>query len=294
MDGPEIAALVALLRQTDRPWPVVCDLLERGHSAADLLDRELSESTSGQQNLIGGDSTALIERATVDLDRWRQANVAVVTVLDPGYPVNLRAVHDRPPILFVAGELVPEDRMSIAVVGSRRATPAGLERAEALARHLVNAGYTVVSGLAAGIDAAAHRAALGARGRTVAVIGTGLEHSYPAQNAALQNDVATQAAVLSPFWPETPPSRDTFPMRNAVMSGLTLGTAIVEATVTSGARIQARRALAHGRPVFLDATLLSQDWARELAQRPAVHVISDPREITDVVAAATTDGALAP
>ena len=148
-------------------------------------------------------------------------------------------------------------------------------------------GYTVVSGLAAGVDAAAHREALAAGGRTVAVIGTGLQHSYPPENAELQQQLAASSAVVSQFWPETEPSRAGFPMRNAVMSGLALGTAIVEASVTSGARIQARRALAHGRPVFLARALISQPWARELAARPGVHVYDEPDEITAALERAT-------
>lgn len=292
MNGPDRAALVALLRQARRPWPHYSELLEHGDDTLALLEHELAEADAGQTRLIDGDLDASIARALADIEAWERDGLELVTVLDSGYPINLRAVHDRPPILFVAGELATTDRRALAVVGSRRASADGLARARELSRHLVEVGYTVVSGLAAGVDAAAHREALAAGGRTVAVIGTGLQHSYPPENAELQQQLAAGSAVVSQFWPETEPSRRSFPMRNAVMSGLALGTAIVEASVTSGARTQARCALAHGRPVFLARALISQPWAQELAARPGVHVYGEPGEVTAALARMTATGAL--
>src|SRR5579884_2126882 len=204
----------------------------------------------------------------------------LLTILDPDFPPNLRAVHDRPPIVFLAGALTPQDARAIAVVGTRKASQPGIRRATEIAEHLVGAGYTVLSGLAAGIDTAAHTAALSAHGRTVAVIGTGLTRSYPPQNEALQRRIAEQCAVISQFWPDAPPSRRTFPMRNAVISGMALATVVVEAPETSGARMLARLALAQGRPVFLLESLVeTQRWAREYAARPATYVISSPDAI---------------
>ena len=206
-----------------------------------------------------------------------------VTVLDPEYPDNLRAVHDRPPLIFVAGGYEARDGRSVAVVGSREASAEGLGEARALSAHLTRAGYTVISGLARGIDAAAHRQALELSGRTIAVIGTGIARAYPLEHAELQTAIAHAGAVISQFWPDAAASRASFPMRNAVMSGLALGTAIVEATETSGTRIQARRALLHGRPVFIRRPLLVQTWARELATRPGTYPYEDPAEITDAL-----------
>jgi DNA processing protein len=183
----------------------------------------------------------------------------------------------------VAGALAPEDARSLAVIGSRQASARGTAAAREIAEHLVERGYTVTSGLAAGIDTAAHRAALARGGRTVAVIGTGLLHAYPPQNAELQELIATECAVVSRFWPQALPARRSFPMRNAVMSGMSLGTVIVEASHTSGARVQARLALAQGRPVFLLETLLEQEWARELATRTGTHVVKTAEEITATV-----------
>jgi DNA processing protein len=192
----------------------------------------------------------------------------------------------------VAGALTAGDRRAVAVIGARRASRSGLQAAGTVARHLVDRGYTVVSGLAAGIDTAAHTAALELGGRTVAVIGTGLGHCFPQENAALQRRIASEGAVVSQFWPNTAPSRRTFPMRNAVMSGTALGSVIVEASERSGARVQARLALAHGRPVFLMESVLAQQWARALASRPGVHVVRSPVDITDTIERLTADGAL--
>jgi DNA processing protein len=196
-------------------------------------------------------------------------------------------------MVFVAGSLTAQDSKAVAVVGARTATPSGIRNATAVADHLVQHGYTVVSGLAAGIDTAAHRAALTKRGRTLAVIGTGLARAYPPQNAPLQREIASRGAVVSQFWPDSPPSRRSFPMRNAVMSGLALATVVVEASHTSGSRLQARLALAQGRPVFLLSSLLErQPWARDFAQRPGTHVIHDPSEITQILERLISPGSL--
>jgi DNA processing protein len=195
--------------------------------------------------------------------------------------------------VFIAGRLLPCDGRSIAVIGSRKATPGGIEEAARIADHLLDAGYTVVSGLATGIDTAAHTAALRRGGRTVAVIGTGLQRAYPPENAPLQRQIAETGAVVSQFWPDAMPSRRSFPMRNAVMSGLTLGSVVVEASHTSGARLQARLALAHGRLVFLHRTLASREpWAREFAARPGTHVFDQPSQITEITERLTADSAL--
>ncbi len=202
-------------------------------------------------------------------------------MLDRDYPSNLRAVHDRPPLIFVAGQLRRQDDTSVAVIGSRGASPRGLHEADEIARHLVDHGYTVVSGLAAGIDTSAHTAALARKGRTVAVIGTGHHHAYPASNAPLQRQIADTGAVVSQFRPDQPPTRKTFPQRNAVMSGLARATVIVEAGPTSGARTQARLARAHGRPVFIHDSLLTQGWAHDLSTKPGTYVFASAEQITD-------------
>lgn len=226
------------------------------------------------------DPEPLLERARADVDRWTRSGIALISVLDAAYPDNLHAVHDRPALLFVRGRLDERDERSIAIVGSREPSPPGVARAHRLSADLGEAGYVIVSGLATGIDAAAHTTALERATRTLAVIGTGVDRSYPAGNAALQTQIADRGAVISCFWPDAGPTRQTFPIRNALMSGLTRATVIVEASATSGTRIQARRALAHGRPVFLAPELVAaQAWAAQLAERPNVHVTVDPATI---------------
>jgi DNA processing protein len=279
---PASAALVALLRTGQRPWKVYAGMVEDARDAFRVLEQE--------RGLLAQEQA---DRAAEDVVQWEADGMRLVTVLDADYPENLRTVHDRPPLIFVAGRLEPRDARSIAVVGSRRASAPALSRARAIAEHLVHKDYTVVSGLAAGIDTAAHAATLEAGGRTVAVIGTGLRHCYPPENGQLQRTIAGQAAVVSQFWPDAPPTRRTFPMRNAIMSGLALATVVVEATHRSGSRMQARLALAHGRPVFLPAPLVQeQRWAKQLAGRPSVHVINEPAEITDAVERLTDSGTL--
>jgi len=220
-----------------------------------------------------------LERARADLQRWQTEGIDVITVLDPAYPVNLRAAPDRPPLIFVAGRLQPGDERSVAVIGSRRPSAAGLESTGVISACLGALDYTVFSGLATGIDTAAHCAALARDARTVAVIGTGLQRTYPRQNAQLQAEIARKGAVVSQFWPDAAPTRQSFPLRNAVMSGLTRASVIVEASHTSGARVQARAALAQRRPVALLKGLLVQAWAQELATRPGVHVVQTRLEM---------------
>jgi DNA processing protein len=295
----EAAALVTLLRAGKRPWQQYADLVDEAGSAVAVLEDELetaADQIPGQASLPlpenRQDRLGMLAGTAAEIARWTAQGMELVTVLHPSYPENLRAVHDRPPLIFVRGRLEPGDSRSIAVVGARQASLKGRDAARAIAAHLVENEYTVVSGLAAGIDTAAHTAALEREGRTLAVIGTGLARSYPPQNAPLQQRIATQCAVISQFWPEAPPSRRSFPMRNAVMSGLTLATVVVEASQTSGSRMQARLALAHGRPVFLVRSLLEQVWAQELAARPGVHVVRSPGDITSMVERLTSAGAL--
>jgi DNA processing protein len=186
-------------------------------------------------------------------------------------------------VLFARGELLAEDP-AVSVVGSRKASPEGLRIADGVARALAQRGLTVLSGLAAGVDAAAHRAALAAGGRTVAVVGTGINGYYPKENRALQDEIADKGLVLSQFWPDAPPRAQHFPMRNATMSGYGLATIVVEAGETSGARIQARVAVEHGRPVLLtDLVVDRNDWAKALLGRPGVHVVSGVRDVLALV-----------
>lgn len=278
----ERAAVVALLRVGRRPPQEYAEALEAGGSALRLLDTAVSEA-GAQTTLLPVDPGPMVERAEQDIGRWEAEGFRLLTLLDDGYPANLREVHDRPVLVFIAGAVAADDTRAVAVVGARRASEAGIARAEACARSLAASDYAVVSGLAAGIDTAAHRAALSAGGRTLAVIGTGLGRAYPPENAGLQRQIAHAGAVISQFWPEDGPTSGSFRMRNAVMSGISRGTVLVEASIRSGARLQARLALGHGRPVFLMRSLVEQRWARDLSARPGVHVVDDAEQVLTVI-----------
>jgi DNA processing protein len=206
-----------------------------------------------------------------------------VTVLDREYPARLLGIREAPPFLFYEGTLrEPDDGMS--VVGSRTASEWGLRLAADASRLLVAEGLTVIAGLAAGIDAAAHEAALAEGGRAVGVLGTGITQSYPASNRALQREIGKSGLLLSQFYPDAPPLRQSFPMRNATMSGYGLATIVIEAGEQSGTRIQARVAGEHGRPVILtDRVAATTTWGAALVGRPNVYVVSSAAELAQAV-----------
>ena len=271
--APDTVDLVALLRAARvSPKRALADAAAAGGAEA-LLDARLGLLTADAR-----------ERASREIEGWQRRGIDIVSPADPAYPGMLRTAGEPPPLLFVAGRLEARDRPGVAVVGAREASEPGLRAARGFATRLIDDGFPVVSGLAAGIDAAAHEAALAAGGRTVAVVGCGLDHCYPPSNRELQRRIAADGAVVSQFWPETPPGRHTFPLRNEVMARISLATVIVEASERSGTRIQARVALDERRPVLLHASVLERDWARALAERPGVHIVHTPAEVHDVLA----------
>lgn len=166
------------------------------------------------------------------------------------YPDNLKNIHKPPEILYVNGSFAAEDRNAVAIVGSRRATPYGLEMAEKLAYELAAKGATIVSGMARGIDSASHRGALRAGGRTIAVMGSGHNHIYPPENKGLYRDIAKSGVVVTEFENDISPLPRNFPIRNRIISGLSLGVVVVEAARNSGALITADFALDQDREVF--------------------------------------------
>jgi DNA processing protein len=180
----------------------------------------------------------------------RDRGVRVIPAHTAAYPGLLGRIDDPPSLLFVRGELEPCDALAVAIVGARHATPYGNRVAHQLAAGLARAGYTVVSGLARGIDAAAHRGALDAGGRTIAVLGTGVLNIYPPEHADLAVEVMHHGAVISEAPPYAEASRGVFPQRNRIVSGLSLGTVVVQASERSGALITARLAGEQGREVF--------------------------------------------
>jgi DNA processing protein len=185
-----------------------------------------------------------------ELEFCRAHGVSLILESDPRYPQDLREIPDPPGILFARGEVIAQDALGIAIVGTRHATPYGLDQAEKLAGGLARAGLTIISGLARGIDAAAHRAALAAGGRTVAVLGSGVMNIYPPEHDRLADEVVAAGALLSEHPPQSPPLAGAFPQRNRIITGMSLGVIVVEANLRSGALISARHALEQGREVF--------------------------------------------
>jgi len=183
-------------------------------------------------------------------ERARRLGVGFLTPEDPGYPPLLKGTADPPEVLYTRGTIVPEDRLAIAVVGARRATPAGLDLAARIGCDLARRGFTVVSGLARGIDAAAHKGALAGGGRTIAVLGSGLDRVYPSEHEALARSIAERGALLSEKKFGTAPLAGHFPERNRIIAGMAWATVVVEAARDSGSLITANLALEEGRLVF--------------------------------------------
>ncbi len=229
---------------------------------------------------------AATERVVAELEAASVVGARLITVLDRDYPANLRLIPNLPPFLFYRGELREDDARSVAVVGTRQASDDGIRRAAKMSRLLAEQGVTVVSGLAKGIDTAAHRAALDAGARTVAVLGTGITRCYPSANRDLAEAITASGVLVSQFWPTSPPSRYNFPRRNVVTSGISQGTIVIEATSTSGAKMQARLALDHGKKVFLIHSLVtSQPWARDYVGKRGAIEVADVEEVSTQLAA---------
>ena len=236
----------------------------------------------------------VLERARDDVGLWLERGYGMVSVLDEEYPARLRDVREAPAILYYEGDLRSTDQ-GVCVVGSRQADEAALEVASYVSRSLVEAGLTVVSGLAAGIDAAAHTSALEAGGRTVAVMGTGLERTYPRQNAELRRRIVGDGGlVITQFEPGATVTRASFPMRNAVMSGYGITTFVVVASEHSGTRTQARNAVKHGRGVILSRRVAREtSWGQEMANSGEALVAEGTADILKHVRALQTERALA-
>ena len=284
----EQAAVLALVRASAGEWYQTADVISEAGSARRLLDGEpvimSAEREQHARQLVSRVTPADLAQAQALVDRVTSQGVRLITIVDEDYPENLKLIFNRPPFIWVRGRLEARKLRAIAVVGTRQATEEGRAAAAGLARGLAQANVTVLSGLARGIDTAAHAAALDAGGTTVAVIGTGiLAPVYPPENDELARRIVDSGgAVVSQFWPEAPPQKINFPRRNVVMSGMAAGTVVVEAAATSGAKMQARLALEHGKRLFLPESLVaSQDWASRYATRPGVTVVRDLNDILD-------------
>lgn len=219
---------------------------------------------------------------------WEQIarqNIRVMLWGDEDYPPRLAEVENAPPVLYLRGSLTSEDAWAVAVVGTRRITAYGRQVAERIAAQLVANGIVVVSGLAAGVDTVAHQAALDAGGRTLAVLGSGVDRIYPPANRQLAERITTSGALLSDYAPGTPPEASNFPPRNRIISGLAMATVVVEAGEKSGALITADFAVEQGREVFAvpGSVFAPQSRGPNRLIQNGAHPLLDPQEILDVL-----------
>jgi DNA processing protein len=270
--------LLALCRISDLNWYLIAREAMRPNGLEHLLEARFTEGpATAEAGRLLLDARPRLKALRDEVKRMVTpllgSGARLTTVLDKDYPLNLREIFNRPPFLFYRGELREDDTRSVAVVGTREPTEDGIKRARKMARMLAEQKVTVLSGLARGIDTTAHRATLAARGRTIAVLGSGLNRIYPPENAELAKEICRRGAVVSQFWPDMPPRQSNFPRRNITMSGLGQGTVVIEASATSGAKMQARLALQHGKKVFLLESLVdSHQWARKYLKRGAIMV----------------------
>ncbi len=246
-DGERLARLALCLGVNGHPGAFHRVLRHAGTAARAFEGGDLGLPGVNLAPLL---SAGLFEDARERLDSARDAGRRVILWGDPDYPLRLDEIVDPPPVLWIRGTLEPGDQFAVALVGSRQASPGGLTAARRLAREGARQGLTIVSGLAKGVDAQAHIGALEAGGRTLAVLGCGLDHVYPKENAALYERIARQGALISEFWPETSPLPVNFPRRNRIIAGLSLAVVVVEAGERSGALITARLALEQNREVM--------------------------------------------
>lgn len=220
------------------------------------------------------------------LKRLEDEGIRVILYSDRDYPPLLREIGDAPVILYLKGEIRDEDRFSIAIVGSRNVTPYGRFVTEKIASELAGTGFTIVSGMARGVDTIAHMSSLRTGGRTVAVMGSGIDMIYPPENKGLFKRITNSGYVVTEFPPGTPPNRENFPRRNRLISGLSLGVVVVEATDGSGALITARAALDQDREVFAVPGNISSPNSKgtnELIKRGA-KLVQDSNDIIEELA----------
>jgi len=233
--------------------------------------------------------TLLTVRAETDLEHiWAQIEsegINLITLEDAAYPTRLKQIDQPPPVLYALGDLIPQDEWAVSIVGTRRVTHYGQQAAEEIAAFLAQNGITVVSGLARGVDSIAHRAALDAGGRTIAVLGSGVDKIYPAENRSLAAEMASKGAVLSDYALGTPPEAGNFPPRNRIIAGLSIAVVVVEAGERSGASITAGFAVEQGREVFaVPGNIFSpQSKGTNRLIRDGAHPLLAPEDLLEVL-----------
>ncbi|MCC6139325.1 MAG: DNA-protecting protein DprA [Nitrospira sp.] len=242
IDGVGDRTLMKLVRACGSPAQALAAPLEdliRVGCSADLAEA-IGRRPSAQVRHLIDRQVKLVE----------QLGIHVLALTDPSYPKRLRMIHDPPPLLYYTGSLHEQDGMAVAIVGGRSASQAGRASTEEIAEALARSGWTIVSGMARGIDAAAHRGALAGQGRTIAVLGCGVDQTYPPEHDRLRAQIEEHGAVLTELPMGAPPQSHHFPRRNRIISGLSIGVLVAEAAMNSGSLITAKLALEQGREVF--------------------------------------------
>ena len=277
IDGVGDSLALALVREWGTP-----DAVLRA-TRNDLSDRGCSLRLI--EAIVRGPNLDACRRIARELEAIERKHWNVRTVSDPHYPRRLLTIPDPPPLLYVSGTLRDADELAVAVVGARRATAGGRLLTERLAGDLAGAGFTIISGLARGADAAAHRGALEAGGRTVAVLGCGLGRTYPVEHERLRREIEEQGAVLSEVSLDAPPHSGHFPRRNRIISGLSFGVVVTEAAIDSGSLITAQLAADQGRDVFAVPGCVSVETSRgthALIKAGAI-LVEQAEDVIDVI-----------
>jgi len=254
IDGIGDQTILALVGEWQHPEAVL------GASDDELVQRGCSSRLA--EAIRRGPDQEACRRIDRELTALQRTGIEVRTILDPFYPARLRMIPDPPPLLYVSGTLTEQDELALAIVGARRATAAGKVLTEELAGDLARAGFTVISGLARGVDAAAHRGALAVGGRTVAVLGCGIDRTYPPEHVRLRREIEERGAILSELSLGAPPHSAHFPRRNRIISGMSVGVVITEAAINSGSLITARLAAEQGREVFAVPGFVKDETSR--------------------------------
>ncbi|TAG07921.1 MAG: DNA-protecting protein DprA [Verrucomicrobia bacterium] len=283
-----LEALLAL-NQLPKIGPVrVRRMLEHFHTPMGILSASIDRLV--RVDGIGPELARVIHQwqdyadPTSELREAKERNISIITHEDENYPTALRDAYDPPLLLYVWGELLPTDRHAISIVGSRRATSYGMQAAKQFSYQLAQAGFTIISGLARGIDTAAHEAAVAANGRTIAVIGSGLAQLFPAENLPLAQKIADgRGAVVSEFPLHMPPNKQTFPLRNRIVAAWGQAALVVECPAWSGSLITANLASEYGKPIFAvpgPIDLASSQGCHQLI-RDGATLVFDPVHILD-------------
>ncbi len=262
-------------------------------SVAELRAGDVEQATVAA--ILGARSDGCRPRAP-GLEAALARGFRVFSRWDACYPLRLREMPDAPLLLYALGDVLPSDEKAVAIVGSRRCTSYGLTVAQRMSRSLAAAGLTIVSGLARGIDTAAHEGALAAGGRTLAVLGSGLSRLYPAENRGLADRIARQGALLTEYPPDEPARDYHFPHRNRIIAGLSLGTLVAEAPRRSGALVTADHAASQGKPVMAVPGPITSPYSTgcNLLIRDGAHLVESPEDVLAVLGTAATAVPVAP